>query len=414
MLQVMKHAAVKSRACARFGGVRCLSASREIDESGGAGNVTPVDDKVKKDVGGVWKSKNPGMPLDESLIESVRTNCSGLKKRADEIGGRRTVKKMNQAAWVLRAINCIDLTTLSGDDTRGNVQRLCAKAAKPVRSDILSSLDLPDNFITTAAVCVYPKRVRDAVEALEGTGVSVASVATGFPSGQITHKHKLQEIQQCVVDGANEVRRGGEGMQRTECLARRNAGCFLTQSFAFFVVFFLSLSLPACTKIDVVISRDYALLSDWSSLYSEVRSFREACGPDVKMKVILATGELSTFTSVYKASLACMMAGADFIKTSTGKEKVNANLPTTLCMLRAIREYYNLTNYMVGYKPAGGISTSKDVLSHISMVKEELGDAWVDNEFFRVGASSLLNDCERQLYHCAHGVYPAGYYMPSA
>lgn len=283
---------------------------------------------------------------------------------------KSSTHQANQAAWLLRAISCIDLTTLSGDDTRGNVLRLCAKARSPVRKDILDKLDVPHDFITTGAVCVYPARVRDAVEALEGSGIPVASVATGFPSGQIKTEHKLKEIEQCVADGAREI--------------------------------------------DIVLSRDLVLQGKWDEVYDEVKLFKAACG-DAEMKTILATGELATFTNVYKASLVCMMAGADFIKTSTGKEPVNATLPVSLCMLRAIRDYHARTNgFRVGYKPAGGISTAKDSLTYLALVKDELGDSWLNNEMFRFGASSLLNDCERQLYHNAFGEYAADYYMPSA
>ncbi|GMH55019.1 hypothetical protein TrRE_jg12957 [Triparma retinervis] len=311
---------------------------------------------------------NPGMPLDNHWVESSNVNHAGLIRRASEISGRRTVKKANQAAWLLRAITCIDLTTLSGDDTRGNVQRLCAKAKNPVRRDIMEKLGVPHDFVTTGAVCVYPARVQDAVEALEGSGIPVASVATGFPSGQIKTEHKLQEIEQCVADGAREI--------------------------------------------DIVLSRDLVLQGKWDQVYEEVKLFKAACG-GAEMKTILATGELATFENVYKASLVCMMAGADFIKTSTGKEPVNATLPVSLCMLRAIRDYRDRTGFRVGYKPAGGISTAKDALTYLALVKDELGDSYLNNDMFRFGASSLLNDCERQLYHNAFGEYAADYYMPS-
>eukprot|EP00519_Triparma_laevis_P003083 CAMPEP_0182499602 /NCGR_PEP_ID=MMETSP1321-20130603/7851_1 /TAXON_ID=91990 /ORGANISM="Bolidomonas sp., Strain RCC1657" /LENGTH=375 /DNA_ID=CAMNT_0024703831 /DNA_START=151 /DNA_END=1274 /DNA_ORIENTATION=+ len=316
---------------------------------------------------------NPGMPLDLKWIESVRANKSGLEMRAAQLGGRRTVKKDYQAAWLLRAISCIDLTTLSGDDTEGNVRRLCAKAANPVRQDILSALNVPSSFgLTTGAVCVYPARVKDAVSALSGTGIPVASVATGFPSGQIKLEHKLAEIEQCVEDGAREI--------------------------------------------DIVLSRDKCLRGDWEGVYEEVKLFKQACGPSVSMKTILATGELGTYATVTRASLVCMMAGADFIKTSTGKESVNATLPVSLAMMRAIRDYYDASGkeYRVGYKPAGGISTAKDSLLYLALVKDELGDTWLNKEMFRFGASSLLGDCERQLHHNAFGEYAADYYMPSA
>jgi deoxyribose-phosphate aldolase len=312
------------------------------------------------------------MPFDATMLMHVHANKSGMERRAGELSGRRTVKKDNQAAWLLRSISCIDLTTLSGDDTPGNVRRLCAKAKNPLRKDIREKLGLSPEFkLTTGAVCVYPARVKDAVEALAGSGIPVASVATGFPSGQIKTSHKLAEIEQCVADGAREI--------------------------------------------DIVLSRDLCLRGEWEAVYDEVKLFKEACGPNVEMKTILATGELATFQNVYKASLVCMMAGADFIKTSTGKENVNATIPVSLCMMRAIREYHGLTDgYRVGYKPAGGISTAKDSCNYLALVKEELGDTWLNNDMFRFGASSLLNDCERQLYHHAFGEYAADYYMPSA
>ena len=269
--------------------------------------------------------RNPGTPLDMSWVNSVRVNKSAAARRAAEIGTRRTVKKTHQAAWLLNAIKLIDLTTLSGDDTRGKVQRLCAKARHPVRADILESLGITEP-VTTAAVCVYPAQVASAVEFLAGSGIPVASVATGFPSGQIKHEHKLEEIEQCVADGA--------------------------------------------TEIDIVINRDAALSGDWDRVYRETQDFRAACG-DAHMKTILATGELATLTNVYKASLVCMMAGADFIKTSTGKEVENATLPVSLVMCRAIRDYLIHTDgYKVGFKPAGGIASAKQALAYQALMKE--------------------------------------------
>ena len=204
-------------------------------------------------------------------------------------------------------------------------QRLCAKARHPVRADILDALGVEDE-ITTAAVCVYPAQVASAVEYLKGSGIPVASVATGFPSGQIKHEHKLEEIEQCVADGA--------------------------------------------TEIDIVINRDAALSGDWDRVYRETQDFREACG-DAHMKTILATGELATLTNVYKASMVCMMAGADFIKTSTGKEVENATLPVSLVMCRAIRDYLQKTDgYKVGFKPAGGIASAKQALAYQALMKE--------------------------------------------
>ena len=276
------------------------------------------------------------------------------------------MKKEWQLAWLLRAVTNIDLTTLAGDDTPGNVERLCAKAKKPVRPDILEAIGCSELNLTTGAVCVYPARVKDAVAALKGTGIPVASVATGFPSGQICHEHKLAEIRQCVADGA--------------------------------------------TEIDIVIPREHAIAHNWEALYKEVCDFRLACG-DAHMKAILAVGELPSFTVVYQCSIVCMLAGSDFIKTSTGKEPTNATIPVSLVMVRAIRDYYERTGYYVGFKPAGGIRTAKDACLYLALMREELGIEWQKNDLFRIGASGLLTDIERQLHHGASGDYAAGYYM---
>jgi len=308
----------------------------------------------------------PVCPLDLGWVKSARVNSSAVGRRAAEIGTRRTVKKDWQAAWELRAITCIDLTTLSGDDTPGNVQRLCAKAKNPVRTDLLDALGCGDLNIKCGAVCVYPSRVADAVAALKGSGIPVASVATGFPAGQISHEHKLAEIRQCVADGAMEI--------------------------------------------DIVIPRTHALTGNWDALYQEVVDFREACGP-AHMKTILATGELPTYTLVYQCSLICMMAGADFIKTSTGKEPTNATLAVSLVMCRAIREYYDRTGYKVGFKPAGGIRAAKDACAYLSLMREELGVEWQKNHLFRIGASGLLSDIERQLSHAVTGEYAGAHYF---
>ena len=309
------------------------------------------------------------VPLDLTWVMRSRVNKSGVDRRCAEIGTRRSIKKKWQAAWLLKAMTCIDLTTLAGDDTPSNVHRLCEKAKSPVRKDILAELlgaDAADLKITTGAVCVYPARVADAVANLAGTGIPVAAVATGFPSGQIKHEHKLEEIRQAVADGASEI--------------------------------------------DIVINRQAALCGDWETLYREVSEFREACG-DAHMKSILAVGELATLTNVHRASLVCMMAGSDFIKTSTGKEKTNATLATTLVMLRAIRGYAQETGYMVGFKPAGGVAKAKQVLTYQALMKEELGTEWLQPHLFRIGASSLVTDIERQLYHQATGEYAAEHYL---
>ena len=355
---------------------------------------TAVVEKATKTNGALEREhveRPPIVPLDLAWVKGVKINSASVKRRAAEIPTRRTVKKDWQAAWLLRgaAQNCarqncahaahsphpftllsppsavtnIDLTTLAGDDTPGNVQRLCAKAKNPVRSDILAGLGCADLGVTCGAVCVYPSRVADAVACLKGTGIPVASVATGFPSGQIAHEHKLAEIRGCVADGAMEI--------------------------------------------DIVIPRDKALRADWEGLYREVCDFREACGP-AHMKAILAVGELPTWTVVYQCSLVCMMAGSDFIKTSTGKEPTNATLPVSLVMCRAIREYHTRTGHKVGFKPAGGIRSAKDACAYLCLMREELGVEWQKNHLFRIGASALLTDIERQLHHNLTGEYAAG------
>ena len=311
--------------------------------------------------------RNPGMALDLDWVEETRVNRSAVERRAASLPGRRTVKKDWQAAWLLKAITCIDLTTLSGDDTPGRVRRLCAKARNPVRGEILEALGVGDLAIQTGAVCVYHEMIETAGEALAGSGITVAAVSTGFPAGQTPFELKLKEIELSVAAGAAEI--------------------------------------------DIVISRRHVLTGDWQALYDEVRAFREACGP-AHMKTILATGELGTLRNVGKASLVCMMAGADFIKTSTGKEPVNATLPVSLVMARMIRAYRERTGHAVGFKPAGGISKAKDALTWQALMKEELGRAWLEPDLFRFGASSLLGDIERQLSHCVTGRYAASHHQP--
>lgn len=311
--------------------------------------------------------RNPGMALDLDWVEDVRVNRSAVERRATSLPGRRTVKKDWQAAWLLKAVTCIDLTTLAGDDTPGRVRRLCAKARRPVRGEILEALGVGDLPIHTGAVCVYHEMIETAVEALAGSFIPVAAVSTGFPAGQTPFELKLREIELSVAAGAAEI--------------------------------------------DIVITRRHALTGDWKSLYEEIRAFRAACGP-AHMKTILATGELGTLRNVGKASLVCMMAGADFIKTSTGKEPVNATLPVTLVMARMIRAYRERTGHAIGFKPAGGISKAKDALVWQALMKEELGRQWLEPNLFRFGASSLLGDIERQLSHCATGRYAALHHQP--
>jgi deoxyribose-phosphate aldolase len=311
--------------------------------------------------------RNPGTSLDLDWVAGAHINKSAVERRAATIPTRRTVKKDWQAAWLLRAVTCIDLTTLAGDDTPGRVKRLCAKAKQPVRADMLEKMGLNGEKVTVGAVCVYPNRVADAVQALRGTDIPVASVATGFPAGQTPLPQRIAEIEQAVEAGAREI--------------------------------------------DVVIARNYALTGDWKSLYDELVQFRKTCG-EAHMKTILATGDLGTLKQVYQASLVAMMAGSDFIKTSTGKEPTNATLEVSLVMVRAIREYLERTGYKVGFKPAGGIGKAKQAMAWQALMKEELGDEWLMPDLFRFGASSLLTDLERQLYHYITGHYAARHHMP--
>ena len=308
------------------------------------------------------------MPLELDLVEEVRVNRSAVERRTATLRGRRTVKKEWQAAWLLRAVTLMDLTTLSGDDTPGRVRRLCAKARRPVRADLLEAMGASQLPIRVGAVCVYHRFVSTAVEALEGSGIPVAAVSAGFPAGLSPLEQRLDEIRASVAAGAEEI--------------------------------------------DIVITRSHVLTEDWRALYDEVRAMRETCG-DAHIKTILATGELGTLRNVARASIVCMMAGADFIKTSTGKEPVNATLPVGLVMARAIRDFRERTGHMVGLKPAGGIRTAKDALDWLVLIKEELGDRWLRPDLFRFGASSLLTDIERQLEHFVTGRYSAAYRHPA-
>ncbi|WP_299609017.1 deoxyribose-phosphate aldolase [uncultured Tateyamaria sp.] len=310
----------------------------------------------------VTEPRNPGTKLDLDWVARVQANTSAIERRCATLPGRRSIKKDHQAAWLLKAVSCIDLTTLSGDDTERRVHRLCAKARQPVQAAMLEALGMPG--LTTGAVCVYHEMIPAAVTALQGSGIPVAAVSTGFPAGLSPFHLRIQEIRESVAAGAEEI--------------------------------------------DIVISRRHVLEGNWQALYDEMAEMREACG-EAHVKAILATGELGSLRNVARASLVCMMAGADFIKTSTGKESVNATLPVTLVMIRAIRDYYEHTGFRVGYKPAGGISKAKDALVYLSLIKEELGDRWLQPDLFRFGASSLLGDIERQLEHHLTGAYSAGY-----
>ncbi len=305
--------------------------------------------------------RNPGMALAPSWFENAQVNTSAAERRAATLTARRTVKKEYQAAWLIKALQCIDLTTLAGDDTPGRVSRLCAKARRPVREDIVEKLGLTAMPVV-GAVCVYPAMVPHAVKALRGSGIPVASVATGFPAGLTPLPIRLSEIRWAVDQGADEI--------------------------------------------DIVIYREQVLMQDWAALYDEIAQMRAACGR-AHMKAILATGDLKTLRNVYKASMVAMQAGADFIKTSTGKEDVNATLPVSLTMVRALRDYHEQTGYRIGFKPAGGLKTAKDAMSWLILMKEEMGRRWLEPDLFRIGASSMLADIERQLEHYITGRYAA-------
>lgn len=306
--------------------------------------------------------RNDGCALDLDWLSRLRVNRNASDRRAASLTARRSVKKEYQAAWLIQAIRCIDLTTLGGDDTPGRVDRLCRKALRPLRADIADALGVND--VRVGAVCVYHEMIAPALRALGDSGLPVAAVSTGFPAGLSSFETRLREVELSVAAGAREI--------------------------------------------DIVITRQHVLTGDWQTLYDEVRAYRRACG-EAHMKAILATGDLLTLENVARASWACMMAGADFIKTSTGKEAVNATLPVALTMLRAIREYAEQTGFQVGFKPAGGVSSAKAALQYLILMKEELGVEWTRPQLFRIGASSLLTDIERQLEHFVTGQYSAAH-----
>src|SRR5437868_4483252 len=332
------------------------------------GAVSPSDTAIAQYAGRDLQP-NRGIPLNLDWIDAVRVNTSAVERRAQTLVTRRTVKKEWQAAWLLRAITCMDLTTLSGDDTDERVRRLCAKARQPIQQELGQKLRVESLGIKVAAVCVYHPFVETARRAVEGSGIHVAAVSTGFPAGLSPLQERVNEIRRSVEAGADEI--------------------------------------------DVVITRAHVFGARWQALYDEIAAFKNACGP-AHLKVILGTGDLVTLRNVARASLVAMMVGADFIKTSTGKEPVNATLPVSLLMVRAIREYAQETGMAVGFKPAGGIRTAKQSLDWLALMKEELGVPWMKAELFRFGASSLLNDIERQLEHYATGRYSAEYRHPIA
>lgn len=333
-----------------------------VNTAGNAGNALLMYGS------GSGLSPNAGMPLDIEWVDEVEANTSAIERRAQTLVKRRTVKKEWQAAWLLKAISCIDLTTLSGDDTSERVLRLCAKARQPLQPELVQKLGIESLGLTVAAVCVYHSFVETAVRALAGTNIPVAAVSTGFPTGLSPLAERVGEIRRSVEAGAKEI--------------------------------------------DVVIQRAYVLGREWRALYDEVASFKEACGPGVHMKVILGTGDLATLRNVGRAGMVAMMAGADFIKTSTGKEAVNATLPVGLVMARSIRAYAERTHTSVGFKAAGGIHTAKQALEWLILMKDELGRPWMEPSLFRLGASSLLADIERQLEHHVTGRYSSAHRHP--
>ena len=314
-------------------------------------------------------TRNPGMDFKLDKISNIAINKSAVERRCSNYGTRRSIKKDKQAAWLLKAITLMDLTTLSGDDTDARVRRLCSKAKQPISNKLEKILGVESLNLSVAAVCVYHDMLASAKEALKPTEINLAAVSTGFPAGLSPLPLRLQEIEYSVDSGANEI--------------------------------------------DIVISRRHVLEGNWEELYKEVKMFREKCG-DAHMKTILATGELGNLSNIAKASQVCMMAGADFIKTSTGKESTNATLPVSLVMIRMIRNFYNETGVRIGFKAAGGISDTKTALLYMTMIQEELGRRWLEPDLFRFGASSLLGDIERQLDHFSSGYYSAPYRHPLA
>ena len=311
--------------------------------------------------------RNSGIPLNLDWVDAVRVNRSAAERRCSTLVKRRSIKKDWQAAWLLKAVRCMDLTTLSSDDTPDRVRRLCAKAKRPIKQELATSLGIESLGLTAGAVCVYHAYVETAVKALQGSAIPVAAVSTGFPHGLNSLPRRIEEIRDSVAAGALEI--------------------------------------------DIVITRAHVFSGNWQTLYDEIRSFREACG-QAHLKTILGTGELGSQRNVARASLVCMMAGADFIKTSTGKEPVNATLPVSLVMLRMIRDYQEQTGHRVGFKPAGGIRSAKQALEWQILLKEELGNPWLEPELFRLGVSGLLTDIERQLEHFVTGRYSAVHRQP--
>lgn len=293
----------------------------------------------------------------QDFNQTVSIDEVGVKERVSRLNSR-SIKKESKIQALKMALSMVDLTTLEGMDTPGKVIQLCQKAKEP-------HADMPD-LPTVAAVCVYPNMVKTAQKALRGTDINVASVATAFPSGMATFEAKIEETRQVVEDGADEV--------------------------------------------DMVISRGEFLKGNYDYVFEEIAAVKEASG-EAHLKVILETGELQTFENIRKASDLAMHAGADFIKTSTGKVQPAATQPVTLVMLEAIRDYYYETDRMVGMKPAGGIRKAKQALQYLILVKETLGADWLTPEYFRFGASSLANDLLLQIVKQSTGVYQSNLYF---
>jgi len=298
------------------------------------------------------KFKIPHYPID----------MVGIEERAASFT-KRSIKNSSKLEALYLAIEMTDLTTLEGADTVGRVKSLCAKAISPVSAEYLPLLEkkaLPA-IPHVGAVCVYPAMVKTAAKCLQGTGIHLASVATSFPSGQLDLSMRLKEVRKCVADGADEI--------------------------------------------DMVISRGQFLQGNYQVVFDEIRAVKEACGETAHLKVILETGELKTYDKVRLASWMAMEAGADFIKTSTGKVQPAATLPVTLVMLQAIWDFYQETGKKIGMKPAGGIRTAKQAIQYLVMVNEVLGEDWLTPDLFRFGASTLLNDILRQIFKQATGQY---------
>ena len=296
--------------------------------------------------------RNPGLPLDPGWIAGARADARDVQARTRRISQRAPVSADREVAQCLQALACIDLTTLAGDDTPARIRRLCATALSPLPGDLAGTIGLEPDANRTAGICVYHRFLGEATRILEGSAVRVCAVSAGFPHGLSPLEQRVGEVRASVGAGAQEV--------------------------------------------DVAIMRAHVLTGDWSALYDEIRAFRDA-GGDAVLKVILSTGELGTLTNVARASRVAMMAGADFLKTSTGMEKVNATLPAGLVMAEEIRAYRDRTGVAVGLKPAGGIRSADQALDWLMLAGGLLGPEWTRPELFRLGASSLLGELEARL-----------------